>query len=127
MDEAVAAAATQARHSAVFASDRWKSNDERERCSIKEHVMGNSINPAQVGIENIAAGPKEIVADIIERQREVVIEECVPRHNSLRPWNQRHWSTCENLICYNSPLCSTCFVCGSEQSYASFSTDKIFS
>jgi hypothetical protein len=48
--------------------------------------LGDSANPAQVGIENIAAGPKEIVADIIERQREVVIEEwltCVKKEPQL--------------------------------------------
>ena len=48
--------------------------------------MGNSIKPAQVGIENIAAGPKEIVPDIIQRQREVVIEEwltCVKKESQL--------------------------------------------
>jgi hypothetical protein len=47
--------------------------------SVKEVVMGDSIKAARVSSENTSAGPIETVADILERQLEVVIKEWLVR------------------------------------------------
>src|ERR1039458_7346828 len=47
--------------------------------SLQEDVMGDSINAARVNSENTSAGPTETVADILERQLDVVIKEWLAR------------------------------------------------
>jgi RsbT co-antagonist protein rsbRD N-terminal domain len=47
--------------------------------SVKEDVMGASINAARVSSENTGAGPTETVADILERKLAVVIKEWLSR------------------------------------------------
>src|ERR1700691_4915625 len=47
--------------------------------SVKEDVVGESIKSARVGSENAGARPTATVADILERQLDIVIKEWLAR------------------------------------------------